>query len=93
MLPSNALLSTAMEMLAGGALMLIAGVLLGEGAQIRFDRISLLSLSALGYLVAFGSLIGFTAYVWLLKVSTPARFDVRLCESSRRRVSGLDVRG
>ncbi len=72
-LPSNALVSTAMEMLAGGALMLIAGLLLGEGAQIRFDRISLLSVSALGYLVAFGSLIGFTAYVWLLKVSTPAR--------------------
>ena len=33
----------------------------------------MLSLSALGYLVVFGSLIGFTAYVWLLKVSTPAR--------------------
>jgi drug/metabolite transporter (DMT)-like permease len=72
-LPSNALLSTAMEMLAGGALMMIAGLLLGQGAQIRFDQISVLSLSALGYLVVFGSLIGFTAYVWLLKVSTPAR--------------------
>jgi drug/metabolite transporter (DMT)-like permease len=72
-LPSNALLSTSMEMLAGGALMLIAGLLLGQGAQIHFDQISVLSLSALGYLVIFGSLIGFTAYVWLLKVSTPAR--------------------
>jgi drug/metabolite transporter (DMT)-like permease len=72
-LPSNALLSTSMEMLAGGAFMLIAGVLLGQGAQIRFDQISVLSLLALGYLVVFGSLIGFTAYVWLLKVSTPAR--------------------
>jgi drug/metabolite transporter (DMT)-like permease len=72
-LPSNALLSTSMEMLAGGAFMLIAGLLLGQGAQIRFDQISVLSLSALGYLILFGSLIGFTAYVWLLKVSTPAR--------------------
>jgi drug/metabolite transporter (DMT)-like permease len=72
-LPSNALLSTAMEMLAGGGLMLIAGLLLGQGAQIRLDQVSLLSLAALGYLVVFGSLIGFTAYVWLLKVSTPAR--------------------
>jgi drug/metabolite transporter (DMT)-like permease len=72
-LPSNALLSTAMEMLAGGVFMLIAGLLLGQGAQIHFDQISVLSLSALGYLVIFGSLIGFTAYVWLLKVSTPAR--------------------
>ena len=72
-LPSNALLSTSMEMLAGGALMMVAGLLLGQGAQIHFDQISVLSLSALGYLVVFGSLIGFTAYVWLLKVSTPAR--------------------
>ena len=71
-LPSNALLSTSMEMLAGGVLMMIAGLLLGQGAQIHFDQISVLSLSALGYLVVFGSLIGFTAYVWLLKVSTPA---------------------
>jgi drug/metabolite transporter (DMT)-like permease len=73
LLPANALLSTAMEMLAGGALMMIAGLALGQDRQIRFDQISLLSLSALGYLVIFGSLIGFTAYVWLLKVSTPAR--------------------
>ena len=73
LLPFNTLLSTAMEMLGGGALMLVAGLLLGQGEQIRFDHISALSLSALGYLVVFGSLIGFTAYVWLLKVSTPAR--------------------
>jgi drug/metabolite transporter (DMT)-like permease len=72
-LPSNALLSTSMEMLAGGVLMMIAGLLLGQGAQIHFEQISVRSLSALGYLVVFGSLIGFTAYVWLLKVSTPAR--------------------
>ena len=72
-LPSNALLSTAMEMLAGGIFMMIAGLLSGQSAQIQLDHISLLSLTALGYLVVFGSLVGFTAYVWLLKVSTPAR--------------------
>jgi drug/metabolite transporter (DMT)-like permease len=72
-LPTNPLMSTSLEMLAGGALLMIAGLLLGQGAQIHFDQISVLSLSALGYLVVFGSLIGFTAYVWLLKVSTPAR--------------------
>jgi drug/metabolite transporter (DMT)-like permease len=72
-LPSNALLSTSIEMLMGGGLMLVAGLLLGQGAQIRLDQVSLLSLAALGYLVIFGSLIGFTAYVWLLKVTTPAR--------------------
>jgi drug/metabolite transporter (DMT)-like permease len=72
-LPSNPLMSTSLEMLAGGVLMMIAGLVLGQGAQIHFDQISVRSLAALGYLVVFGSLIGFTAYVWLLKVSTPAR--------------------
>jgi len=72
-LPSNALLSTSMEMLMGGGLMMIAALLLGQGAQIHWDQVSLLSLAALAYLVIFGSLIGFTAYVWLLKVTTPAR--------------------
>ena len=72
-LPANALMSTALEMLAGGVLLMIAGLVLGEGAQVHLDRISLISIVALGYLVIFGSLVGFTAYVWLLKVSTPAR--------------------
>ncbi len=72
-LPANALLSTSMEMLMGGVLMLVAGLLLGQGGQIHWDHVSLLSLASLAYLVIFGSLIGFTAYVWLLKVSTPAR--------------------
>jgi drug/metabolite transporter (DMT)-like permease len=72
-LPSNALLSTSMEMLMGGAMMLIVGLLLGQGGQIQLDHISFISIAALAYLVIFGSLIGFTAYVWLLKVTTPAR--------------------
>lgn len=72
-LPANALLSTAMEMLMGGGLMMSAALLLGQGGQIRLDQVSVLSLVSVAYLVIFGSLIGFTAYVWLLKVSTPAR--------------------
>jgi drug/metabolite transporter (DMT)-like permease len=62
-----------MEMIAGGLLLWIVGLLLGEGGQIHADRISLRAVISLGYLVIFGSLIGFSAYVWLLKVTTPAR--------------------
>ena len=72
-LPSEPLTATAMEMLAGGALLLVAGLLTGEAGQIRLDQISPRSLLALGYLIVFGSLVGFTAYIWLLRVSTPAR--------------------
>lgn len=71
-LPSNPLMSTAMEMLAGGALMLIIALATGEGGQVHFDQITLRSLLALSYLIVFGSLIAFSAYVWLLKVSVPA---------------------
>ncbi len=72
-MPSNALLATAMEMLMGGGLMMVVGLLLGQGAQIRLENVTLLSVASLGYLVIFGSLLGFTAYVWLLKVTTPAK--------------------
>jgi len=72
-MPANALLATAMEMLMGGGLMMVVGLLLGQGAQIRLEHVTLLSIASLGYLVIFGSLLGFTAYVWLLKVTTPAK--------------------
>jgi drug/metabolite transporter (DMT)-like permease len=72
-MPANPLMSTAMEMLAGGVLMMLAGVVTGQTGQIRVESLSALSLGALAYLVIFGSLVGFSAYVWLLKVSTPAR--------------------
>lgn len=72
-MPSNALLATAMEMLMGGGLMLVVGLLLGQGSQIRLENVTLRSVASLVYLVIFGSLLGFTAYVWLLKVTTPAK--------------------
>ncbi len=72
-LPSSPMMATAMEMLCGGALLMIAGLSLGETSKISTDRISLLSVASLGYLIVFGSLVAFTSYVWLLKVSTPAR--------------------
>lgn len=71
-LPASPLLATAMEMLAGGALLLIASLLVGEWARFDSSTLSLRSWLALGYLIIFGALVGFTAYIWLLRVSTPA---------------------
>jgi drug/metabolite transporter (DMT)-like permease len=71
--PAGALLFTGMQMLAGGALLLLAGALTGELARLDPGAVSLRSLLALAYLLVFGSIIGYTAYVWLLRVSTPAR--------------------
>jgi drug/metabolite transporter (DMT)-like permease len=65
-LPSDPFLSTAVQMLCGGVSLSIAGLLSGEGG---FDvgGFSIDSLLALGYLVVAGSLLAFTAYVWLLQ--------------------------
>jgi drug/metabolite transporter (DMT)-like permease len=72
-LPSSQLLGAAMEMLAGGALLMVAGAAFGEWKHFEFARVSTHSAIAWIYLTLFGSLVAFTAYVWLLKASTPAR--------------------
>ena len=72
-LPQSPFLATAMEMLAGGALLLVVGLATGQGQGLDFRSFSLLSGLSLLYLVIFGSLLGFTAYIWLLGVTTPAR--------------------
>jgi drug/metabolite transporter (DMT)-like permease len=72
-LPDAPILGTGMEMIAGGVLLLMAFVAKGEWAQIDFVSVSLRSWLALGYLTLMGSIVAFTAYMWLLRVSTPAR--------------------
>jgi drug/metabolite transporter (DMT)-like permease len=71
--PASALLAIAMQMLMGGVLMSLTGFALGEGSRLHWEQITPLSAAAFVYLTVFGSLIGFTCYVWLLRVSTPAR--------------------
>jgi drug/metabolite transporter (DMT)-like permease len=72
-LPASGLLTTGMEMLGGGALLMIVGVLSGEFAQLDIHAISKASAIGLLYLVTFGSLLGFTSYIWLLDKVSPAR--------------------
>ena len=65
-LPRSGVLGTGMEMLAGGAALLVAGVLLGEVGRTYVSSFSAESIAALAYLVVFGSIVAFTAYTWLL---------------------------
>jgi len=65
-LPSNALLGTGMEQLAGGLALVAVGLLIGELGRTDPANVSMASLVGLGYLIVFGSLLAFTAYVWLL---------------------------
>jgi drug/metabolite transporter (DMT)-like permease len=72
-LPGSPLLATGMQMMAGGAALLLLGGGSGEWAGLRGAEFSVRSLLSLLYLVVFGSLVGFTAYVYLLRNTTPAR--------------------
>jgi drug/metabolite transporter (DMT)-like permease len=60
-------------MLSGGAVLLIASAIKGERTSLEISAVSSTSWLALGYLIVFGSLIGFTAYSWLLKNAAPAK--------------------
>lgn len=68
-LPSSPLLGTSMEMLVGGAALLVFGVLVGDLRELNVAAIAPASWLGLGYLIVFGSWIGFTAYTWLLRVA------------------------
>lgn len=67
-LPEDTFMGSAMQMMGGGAVLLLAGLLTGEAADLDLAAISTISVAAWVYLVFFGSIIAFTAYVWLLKV-------------------------
>jgi drug/metabolite transporter (DMT)-like permease len=62
-----------MQMLTGGASLLVLGIALGEPWTYDFAAISARSVLGWAYLIVFGSIVGFSAYIWLLRVSTPAR--------------------
>ena len=71
-LPRAPLLTAGMQMLAGGALLGIAGIAAGEPSRIRIEAVSGASLAALAYLVVGGSLLAYPLYAWLLR-SAPTR--------------------
>jgi drug/metabolite transporter (DMT)-like permease len=72
-LPKSGFLAAAMEMIAGGFWLLAFGLATGQGAKLTLAAVSAKSLLSLAYLIVFGSLVGFTAYMWLLEATTPAR--------------------
>lgn len=68
-LPKDPLVATAAQMLTGGAVLAVMAAVRGEYGVIRVDAISLNSMLAFAYLALIGSLVAFTAYVWLLRVA------------------------
>ncbi|AWM34510.1 EamA family transporter [Hymenobacter nivis] len=61
-----------MQMLCGGLVMVVLGLARGETQHLDLAAVSAKSWWAFAYLVTFGSLVAFTAYVWLLQAVEPA---------------------
>lgn len=72
-LPSSTLLGAAMEMLAGGVILVIVGLVAGEAPRVDLPAVSARSWIAWLFLVTFGSIVAYASYVWLLKVQPPSR--------------------
>lgn len=70
--PKSAILTSGMQMLSGGAVLMLTGSVRGEWSTFTLVNVSTNSWLGLGYLIVFGSLIGFTAYSWLLKNAQPS---------------------
>jgi drug/metabolite transporter (DMT)-like permease len=66
-------LTAAQQMLCGGLLLLLAGIVTGEMRHFHPGSISLVSLASFIYLVLIGAVVGYTAYIWLLRHCDPAK--------------------
>jgi drug/metabolite transporter (DMT)-like permease len=71
--PKSSVLTAGMQMLCGGSVLALVGIIKGEWTTFNITDVSTNSWFALAYLIIFGSLIGFTAYSWLLKNAPPAK--------------------
>lgn len=72
-LPASPWMATAVTLVAGGAGLALVGALAGELGRFDPSAVSAKSLWATLYLFVFGSIVGFSAYLWLLRVTSVAR--------------------
>jgi drug/metabolite transporter (DMT)-like permease len=67
--PENAFMASALQMLSAGAVLSLVCLVTGQWELVDIAAISTRSWLGFWYLIAFGSLLGFTAFVWLLRVA------------------------
>jgi drug/metabolite transporter (DMT)-like permease len=72
-LPSSKAMSSGAQMSAGGVLLALTSAALGEFHGFRLQTVSLKAWLALAYLIVAGSIIAFTAYVWLIHHESPTK--------------------
>ena len=73
--PKSPMLSSGMELIFGGTLVLITSFIIGEPSQFHLSLVTLKSIFGLLYLIIFGSVIAFSAYIWLLGNTSATRIS------------------
>jgi drug/metabolite transporter (DMT)-like permease len=74
-LPRSSLITGGSQLLFGGMLLIIMSFILGEWSDFNFSQVVVRSWLGLMYLVVFGSIITFSAYTWLLTVTSATRIS------------------
>ena len=69
--PSSAIVGVGIQMICGGAMLLAVSISSGEPGRFNWSRLTAQSAFAWVYLVVFGAIIAFTAYIWLVRVCSP----------------------
>lgn len=72
-MPKSAILATGMEMICGGAMLLVISLIFREPMHFDPAGVSARSIAGFIYLTTMGSLVGFTAFIWLLSHQPPSR--------------------
>jgi drug/metabolite transporter (DMT)-like permease len=70
-LPESPLLGASMEMIMGGLLLALVGLATGEASRVDLAAVTPRAWIAVAFLTVFGSIVAYSAYVWLLQVSRP----------------------
>ena len=70
--PASAIVGVGIQMICGGALLLLVSISTGEAGRVDLGRVTGESFVAWLYLVVIGAIIAFTAYIWLTRVISPA---------------------
>ena len=74
-LPRSPLITGGMQLLFGGVLLILMSFILGEWSDFNISQVVVRSWLGLTYLVVFGSIITFSAYTWLLTVTSATRIS------------------
>jgi drug/metabolite transporter (DMT)-like permease len=74
-LPRSSFITGGLQLLSGGVMLIVVSFLLGEWSDFNLSQVSVRSWSGLVYLVLFGSIVTFSAYTWLLTITSATRIS------------------